>query len=63
MPYRGPGFLAFVRYGGSSSLSRQQIVSLPPLSPFELTLTNGRGGGGWGRDEPNHTLARKLGPL
>ncbi len=67
MIYRGPGFLAVVWFGSSPTPPpiphpHEQVVSLSPSScvlPVELTL--GRGGGA-GR-EPNHTTARKPGPL
>jgi hypothetical protein len=51
MTYRGPGFLAFVRFGSTpnpqSPTLREQVVSLSQsscLSP--VALSDGRGGGG-----------------
>ncbi len=64
MVYRGPGFLAVAWFGSSpapSPLFRQQVVSLSHsscVSPVDITY----GGDGVG-EEPNHTIARKPGPL
>jgi hypothetical protein len=67
MIYRGPGFLAVVRFGSSPNplpLLDQQVVSLSQsfcVLPVELT---DRGGGGRGAgEELNHTMARKPGLL
>ncbi len=66
---RGPGFLAVVIWPFSRPLltpspSRQQVVSLSQSSCVSSDeLTDGRGGGGVSGEEPNHTTARKSGPL
>jgi hypothetical protein len=66
MIYRGPGFLAYdsaPRRKPQPPLSRQQVFSLSQsscVSPVEFTdMREGQGVGG----EPNHTTARKPGPL
>ncbi len=50
--YRGLDFLAVVWFGCSPTpLSRQQVFSLSQSSCVSpVKLTDGRGGGGWGRD-------------
>jgi hypothetical protein len=66
MIYRGPGFLVrrmiWLRPYPEYPL-REQVDSLSPsscVSPVELTDgVKGRGAG----EEPNHTTARKPGPL
>ncbi len=63
--YRWPGFLAIVWFGSSPTpLSSQQVVSLSQsscVSPVEIKCR--RGGGGGAGEEPNHTTAKKPGPL
>ncbi len=67
MYHRGPGFLVVVLFGSSPTpfppLSGQQDVYLSQsfcVSPIELSEM---GEGGEVGTEPNHTTARKPGPL
>ncbi len=61
--YRGPGFLAVAWFGSTPTPSRQHVASLSRFScrsAVELTDRKRRGGVGL---EPNHSTARKPGPL
>jgi hypothetical protein len=67
MIYRGPGFLAVVGFGSTPTPFPSPVSKLPlflslPMCRRSCLLTEE--GGGEGVDvEPNHTTARKPGPL